>query len=168
MRAILLAVAAGLCWGVGELCTKSVLHGGKIGPLTAIAVRSTIALPVIWLAWMLALQTFGTEPKPAWRALTGAELTKLIVGSGLVAGALAMICFYSALALDDISRIKPIAFTLAPATAALLGWMLMGETMTWRKALALVLILGGVLLLTSDRPRAAAHGAGEPASVAPR
>ncbi|MCC6405972.1 MAG: EamA family transporter [Planctomycetes bacterium] len=168
MRAILLAVAAGLCWGVGELCTKSVLHGGKIGPLTAIAVRSTIALPVIWLAWMLALQTFGTESKPAWRELTGAELTKLIVGSGLVAGALAMICFYSALALDDISRIKPIAFTLAPATAALLGWMLMGETMTWRKVLALVLILGGVLLLTSDRPRAAAHGAAEPASVAPR
>ncbi|MBI5432780.1 MAG: EamA family transporter [Planctomycetes bacterium] len=168
MRAILLAVAAGLCWGVGELCTKSVLHGGKIGPLTAIAVRSTVALPVIWLAWVLALQTLGTEPKPAWRELTGAEIAKLVVGSGLVAGALAMICFYSALALDDISRIKPIAFTLAPATAALLGWMLMGETMTWRKALALVLILGGVLLLTSDRPRAASPGAGEHAPLTPR
>lgn len=163
MRAILLAVAAGLCWGVGELCTKSVLHGGKIGPLTAIAVRSTIALPVIWLAWMLALQTFGTEPKPAWRALTGAELTKLIVGSGLVAGALAMICFYSALALDDVSRIKPIAFTVAPATAALLGWLLLGEPMTWRKALALCLILGGVLLMTSEAPR---HPRVEPSSGA--
>jgi drug/metabolite transporter (DMT)-like permease len=154
MRAILLAVAAGLCWGVGELCTKSVLHGGRIGPLSAIAVRSTVALPVIWLAWALAVTTFGSEPRPAWRELSAAELAKLLVGSGLVAGALAMIAFYSALALDDISRIKPIAFTLAPATAALLGWLWMGEPMTWRKALALALILGGVLLLTSDRPRA--------------
>ena len=49
MKAILLAVTAGLCWGVGELCTKSVLHGGRIGPLTAIAVRSTVALPLLWL-----------------------------------------------------------------------------------------------------------------------
>lgn len=155
MRAIVLALAAGLCWGVGELCTKSVLHGGKLGPLTAITVRSTVALPVIWLAWFVALQVTGSEPRPAWRELTGAELVKLLVGSGLVAGALAMICFYSALALDDISRIKPIAFTVAPATAALLGWILMGESMSWRKALALALILSGVVLLTSDRPRGA-------------
>ena len=35
---ILLAIAAGLCWGIGELCTKSVLQGHRIGPLTAIPV----------------------------------------------------------------------------------------------------------------------------------
>ena len=46
MKAMTLAILAGCCWGVGELCTKSVLHTGKIGPLTAIAFRSAIALPV--------------------------------------------------------------------------------------------------------------------------
>ncbi|MCK6448504.1 MAG: EamA family transporter [Planctomycetes bacterium] len=153
MRALFLALAAGLCWGIGELCTKSVLHTGKIGPLSAITVRSTVALPVIWIAWVVALHVLGSETRPAWRELTGGELAKLLVGSGLVAGALAMICFYSALALDDVSRIKPIAFTVAPATAALLGWLLLGEPMTWRKALALCLILGGVLLMTSEAPR---------------
>lgn len=154
MQAILLAIAAGLCWGIGELCTKSVLHGHKIGPLTAILVRSTVALPVLWLAWYAAQHWFQSEPRPQWRELPMADVAKLVLGSGLVAGALAMICFYSALALDDISRIKPIAFTIAPATAVLLGWLLLGETMSLRKAIAVAMILGGVFLLTGARSAA--------------
>ena len=46
--ATLLAVVAGASWGVGEVVTKSVLLSGQVGPLTAIAVRSTVALPIIW------------------------------------------------------------------------------------------------------------------------
>lgn len=155
MQAILLAIAAGLCWGIGELCTKSVLHGQHIGPMTAIAVRSTVALPVIWLAWWCAVHVLGNEVRPQWRELPAADICKLALGSGLVAGALAMICFYAALALDDISRIKPIAFTVAPAAAALLGWLVLREPMNGRKALALALILAGVIVLTGDRPAAA-------------
>lgn len=166
MQAILLAVAAGLCWGIGELCTKSVLHGHKIGPMTAIAVRSTVALPVIWLAWYAALHWFHTEPRPQWREVPAADVWKLLLGSGLLAGALAMVCFYSALALDDISRIKPIAFTVAPAAAAVLGWLVLGESMSWRKAIAVLLILAGVLVLTGDRPAAA--GAASPAEIPAR
>ncbi len=151
MRATLLAVAAGLCWGIGELCTKSVLHGHKIGPLTAILVRSLVALPVLVVAWFAALHWFGTESKPQWREIPAADVLKLVLGSGVVAGGLAMVCFYSALALDDISRIKPIAFTVAPAAAALLGWLVLGESMSWRKAIAIALILAGVLVLTGER-----------------
>jgi drug/metabolite transporter (DMT)-like permease len=150
MQAILLAVAAGLCWGIGELCTKSVLHGGRIGPMTAIAVRSCIALPVLGIAWYAALHWFQTEPRPQWRDLPAADVWKLVLGSGLCAGGLAMVCFYLALSLDDISRIKPIAFTVAPATAALLGWLVLGESMSWRKAIAVSLILAGVFVLTGD------------------
>jgi uncharacterized membrane protein len=164
MQAILLAIAAGLCWGIGELCTKSVLHGHKIGPLTAILVRSTVALPVLWFAWYAAQHWLETEPRPQWREVPAADIAKLVLGSGLVAGALAMICFYSALALDDISRIKPIAFTIAPATAVLLGWLLLGETMSLRKAIAVSMILGGVFLLTGT-PSAATSAA--PAAANP-
>lgn len=156
MRAILLAVAAGLCWGIGEVCTKSVLHGHKIGPLTAIFVRSLVALPVLGLAWYAAAHWWHTEPSPQWRALPLADVLKLVLGSGLVAGGLAMAFFYSALALDDVSRIKPIAFTIAPAVGALLGWLVLGEAMTLRKALALALILAGVVLLTGGGPGARA------------
>lgn len=64
MKALLLAIAAGLCWGVGELCTRAVLHGGRIGPMTAIAVRSTVALPLIWLAWFVAVHRSAPRPGP--------------------------------------------------------------------------------------------------------
>lgn len=164
MKAVLLAVAAGCCWGVGELCTKMVLHTHKIGPITAVAVRSTIALPLLWLAYYLAVHAFAAEPRHWWSALNGADRARLILGSGLVAGAAAMILYYAALNLDDISRIKPIAFTIAPAVAAILGWRLLGEAMTPRKGMAIALILAGVLLLTGDRSRHAAAPAGPNAS----
>jgi uncharacterized membrane protein len=64
-----------------------------------------------------------------------------------------MICFYAALNLDDVSRIKPIAFTVAPAVAVVLGWLLLHESMTARKALAVGLILLGVVLLTGGPKR---------------
>ncbi len=147
MKAILFAIAAGLCWGVGELFTKSVLHTGRVGPLTAIAIRSTVALPVIWLAYLLAMHVWKVEPR-GWTSASAGTLLKLVLGSGLVAGALGMIFFYAALHLGEISRIKPIAFTVAPAVAVVLGIALLGEEFTIRKALAVLLVLGGVVLMT--------------------
>lgn len=151
MRALSLAILAGICWGVGELFTRSVLLGGRIGPLEAIAIRSTVALPMIWLAYLIASHGLGVEARWGWSVLPAADRLKLVLGSGLLAGAAGMICFYSALHLGEISRVKPIAFTVAPAIAALLGWLLLGESMSSRKALALGLIGLGVLLLTTDR-----------------
>ncbi|MBL8746743.1 MAG: DMT family transporter [Phycisphaerae bacterium] len=148
MKPILLACAAGLCWGIGELFTKSVLHTKQIGPITAIAVRSTVALPVLWIAYFVAMHAARSEPPNWWRAADNTTLAKLILGSGLIAGAAAMIFFYAALSLGEVSRIKPIAFTLAPATAVLLGWLLLHEPMTARKAIATLMILTGVILLT--------------------
>lgn len=147
MNAILLAIGAGLCWGVGELFTKSVLHTHKVGPLTAIAVRSTVALPVIWLAWAVAMYWLKIEPRD-WMKAGTPTLLKLTLGSGLVAGAIAMICFYGALHLGEIGRIKPIAFALAPAVAVLLGWLILHEPMTVKKGAGVAMILLGVVVLT--------------------
>jgi uncharacterized membrane protein len=150
MKAMLFASLAGLCWGIGEVCTKSVLHTGTIGPLTALAMRSLVALPIIWLVWVLARDGFaGGTPEPrGWLSADAATWSKLVLGSGVVAGAIAMIAFYIALTHGPVSQVKPIAFCLAPATGALLGWLLLGEDMTLRKAIAIGLILLGVVLLT--------------------
>jgi uncharacterized membrane protein len=149
MWAILCAVGAGLCWGIGELFTKSVLHTGQVGPLTAIAVRSTVALPVLWIGQLIATRMTRTEPLHWIDGATNPTLAKLVLGSGLTAGAAAMILFYVALSLGEISRVKPIAFTLAPATAAILAWIFLGESMTPRKALGIALVLVGVIVLTA-------------------
>lgn len=146
MKAILFAIGAGLCWGVGEVFTKMVLHTGKIGPVTALALRSTIALPVIWLAYVLVAHRFAMEPR-TWPSAEPSVWTKLVLGSGIIAGGLGMICFYSALNLGEVSRIKPIAFTLAPAVGVVLGWLVLGEEMTARKAIAVVMVMAGVVLL---------------------
>lgn len=147
MNAILLAIAAGLCWGVGELFTKSALHTRQVGPLAAIAIRSTVALPLLWLAYWMAAHVMKAEPRD-WMKADASTLLKLILGSGLVAGAGGMICFYAALNVGEISRIKPVAFSVAPAVAVILGWLVLHETMTWQKAVAVLLILAGVVLLT--------------------
>lgn len=148
MKAILLACAAGLCWGVGEVFTRSVLHTKQVGPITAIAVRSTVALPVLWAACLAAVFWARSEPARWWQEAERGTILKLVLGSGLVAGAAAMIFFYAALSLGEISRVKPVAFALAPATAVLLGWLALGEPMTLRKAAGVAMILFGVVLLT--------------------
>lgn len=147
MKAILFAALAGVFWGVGELFTKSVLHSRQIGPITALAVRSSVALPLIWAAYAVATHRLGAEPA-AWAAADRPVMLKLVLGSGLIAGAAAMICFYVSLHLGEISRVKPVAFAVAPATAVLLGWLVLGETMTPRKAIGVLAILAGVVLLT--------------------
>lgn len=149
MKAIVFAVLAGLCWGIGEVVTRAVLHSKEVGPLAAIAVRSTVALPLIWLAYLGAVHVFASPSEPPrWASNASAGTwAKLVLGSGLVAGAAAMIFFYVALSLGEVSRVKPVAFALAPATAVVLGWLALGETMTLRKAAAVVLILIGIYLL---------------------
>lgn len=145
----MLAIAAGLCWGVGEVCTRAVLHSGRFGPFAAIAIRSTVALPLIWLAYLVAAKAFKAPAEAtSWSEAGARNWALLTLGSGVVAGAAAMICFYAALSLGEISRVKPIAFALAPATAVLLGWLVLGESMSMRKMIAVALILAGVVLLT--------------------
>jgi drug/metabolite transporter (DMT)-like permease len=150
MKAILLAIGAGLCWGIGEVCTRSALHSGRVGPISAITLRSLVAIPILLLAFLAMTRGFaGLRQEPPVGGIDGANWVKLVAGSGLIAGALAMVLFYAALSLGEVSVVKPIAFAIAPAMGVLLGWLVLGESMDARKAVAVLLILGGVVLLTT-------------------
>jgi uncharacterized membrane protein len=160
MKPTLFALAAGVCWGIGEVCTRSALHGGKIGPIGAITVRSLVAIPIILLVfWLMTRGVAGLRVEPALAHADRATWLKLVLGSGLVAGALAMVFFYVALSLGEVSTVKPIAFSIAPAVGVLLGWLVLGESMDARKAIAVGLIVAGVVLLTTGRGSPAAGGA---------
>lgn len=149
MKPYLLAILAGASWGVGEVFTKSVLHSGKIGPITAITVRSAVALPVLLAVYLVHVHFAHREPAQWWVHAGTANLAKLILGSGLLAGAAGMVFFYLAIATGDLSRVKPIAFTLAPAVGVTLAYLTLGEPLSVRKIIALVLVLVGVGLLTA-------------------
>ncbi|MDX9912223.1 MAG: DMT family transporter [Phycisphaerales bacterium] len=148
MRAILLAIGAGLCWGVGEVCTRAVLHTHKIGPMTAVAMRSLIALPLIVGAWLIAWRVLHASSEPdGWTRMGAGNWTRLTLGSGVVAGGMAMVLFYWALSVGEVSRVKPIAFGIAPAAGVVLGALFLGETLTARKLVGVVLIILGVVAI---------------------
>ncbi len=147
MKPVIFALLTGLCWGVGELFTKMVLQSGKIGPMTALAIRATVALPLILIAAAIPLYATRTEPTD-WTHAPPKIMVSMIFGSGLLAGGLALVFFFTALKAGQLSVVKPIAFCVAPAVAVLLGWLVLGEPMTARKAIAVCLILIGVVLLT--------------------
>ena len=156
MAAIVFAILAGTCWGIGELAAKSALKSGEVGPMTAIAVRATVALPVIWLAWVAAtrgwLEPFGVSAsrEPAgWTQASAATWWKLVLGAGLSAGALGLAFFYLGLSVGEVSRVKPVAFALAPTVAALLSFLLLGEEPSVRKLVGIALVVAGVLVLTT-------------------
>ncbi|QOI99912.1 MAG: DMT family transporter [Phycisphaeraceae bacterium] len=154
MKPILFAVLAGLCWGVGEIFTKSALNTKTVGPLTALFVRSAVTLVPAVLAYALAAHVWRTAGEPAdWYARAPLSVwLKLILGSGVLVGFCGVFFFYYGLSLPggEISLLRPIAFGLAPATAVLLGWLMLGEGVSWVKGLACAMIIGGIVLLGAD------------------
>ena len=150
MRAILFAVLAGLCWGVGEIFTKKALNTGLVGPMTALFVRACVTVVLSAGAYVGAAHVLKSEPAD-WAREAGLPVwLMLTLGSGLLAGFAGVFFFYAGLASPggDISKLRPIAFALAPATAVILGWAVLGEGMSVRKGVACGLILLGIVMLT--------------------
>ena len=83
-------------------------------------------------------------------ALTIKQWALLLGGSGVVAGAFAMIAFYISISMGEVSKMKPIAFTIAPATAVILGTMFLGEALTVRKVVGVLIVLAGVLVIATS------------------
>lgn len=151
MKAIIFAALAGLCWGVGELFSKSVLHSKQVGPMGLLVVRTGLAFIPALIAFFVATRVISpsAEPPAFWKA-DAAVLAKLILGATLLAGFGGVFFFYLGLAHGDISRVKPIAFGVAPAVAAILGMTLMGEQYSHAKAVGIALIIGGIIVVTTQ------------------
>ena len=150
MRAVVFAILAGLCWGIGEIFTKAALNSRQIGPMGVLLVRALVTLPPALIAYFVSAYLTRSETSTWWRDMDGSVWLKLVIGSGLMAGFAGVFFFYAGLASPggDISRIRPIAFSLAPLSAVILGWLVLGEAMTAKKALATLLIVAGIVLLT--------------------
>lgn len=155
MYAIILAVMAGLFWAAGELLTKMALSTGQIGPIAAVAVRCVVEVPVIGLVYLILVSRYETEPTQWWFADKGV-LLKVVIGSGVLAGAGGLTCFYLSLKFGEITTVKPIAFTVAPATAVLLAVIFLGERPSMQKWAGVACVLIGVILIaTANKSRSA-------------
>lgn len=145
-KATFLAILGGLCWGIGELFTKSVLNSGRVGPVTVLAVRTMVALPFFWATYFLAAYRWNSEPRD-WLQSGTPTLLKLVLGSAFLTSVCGTLAFVSALRVGEVSRVKPIAFALAPATGVIFGALIFHEPLTLKKVAAVAMILTGVILL---------------------
>lgn len=139
MRPELFALLTAVLWGVGGYFEKKGLHLGNLSPEMGITLRTATALII------LAIVSF-----PQWKTLPQAgskALLYMIVGGGVAAGALGMLCFYTALKGAPLTRVMPIAFT-SPLFGALMGIIFSGEPLTLKTILGTLMTIGGIVLLT--------------------
>ena len=139
MKAQMLALLTALAWGVGGYFEKKGLHLGGLSPQMGITIRTAVALVVL-----------GIVSYPHWSTVPRAGLQSvlyLVIGGGVVAGSVGMLCFYAAIKGAPLSRVMPIAFT-APLFGALVGIVFGGEPLTAKTVLGMLMTVGGIVLLT--------------------
>ena len=71
----------------------------------------------------------------------------MVLGGGVLAGAVGMLCFYAAIKGAPLSRVMPIAFT-SPLFGALMGILFASEPLTLKKIVGMGLTVGGIVVLS--------------------
>ena len=139
MSAELFALLTAMAWGIGGYFEKKGLHLGHLSPQMGITIRTAVALVIL-----------ATVSFPQWKTLSQAgskALWMMVLGGGVVAGSVGMLCFYTALKGAPLGRVMPIAFT-SPLFGALMGILLGGEPLTWKVVLGTLLTVSGIIILT--------------------
>jgi len=139
MNPQLLALLTAIAWGVGGFFEKKGLHLGHLSPQMGITIRTAVALVIL-----------GAVSFPQWKTVAQAgtkPLVMMVLGGGVLAGSVGMLCFYAAIKGAPLSRVMPIAFT-SPLFGALMGILFAGEPLTWKTVLGMLLTVGGIITLT--------------------
>jgi len=134
---ILLLIITALLWGATPILEKTGLT--HVDPLTAVTIRSAIVT-----AGLLAL-TFLLGKFKALTELDGKSF--LIFGaSGLMAGLLGMLTYYTALKAEATSKIVPIA-ACYPLVTVLFSALILKEGVTFPRMVGTALIVSGIWLV---------------------
>jgi transporter family protein len=139
MKPQIFALLTAICWGVGGYFEKKGLQLGNLSPQMGITIRTVSALIIL-----------GAVSFPQWKTVPQAgskAILYMVIGGGVVAGAVGMLCFYTALKGAPLNRVMPIAFT-SPLFGALMGVIFSGEPLTFKTIIGMVLTIAGIIVLT--------------------
>lgn len=139
MKPQLFALLTAICWGVGGYFEKKGLHMGNLSPTLGITLRTGVAVIILGIA---SFSQWKNLPQAGSKALL-----YMVIGGGVVAGAVGMLCFYTALKGAPLTKVMPIAFT-SPLFGALMGLLLGGEPLTAKLVIGTALTIGGIIVLT--------------------
>lgn len=147
------ALFTAMAWGIGGFFEKQGLKLGGLSPQVGITIRTAVALVV------LSAVSFSQ-----WRQIPQAgpkALTMMVIGGGIVAGSLGMLCYYIAIkTAPSLNQVMPIAFTsplfgalmgvLAPYIGKLLGLDLHAEPLSLKLAMGMAMTVGGIFLISTS------------------
>ena len=139
MKPQIFALLTAICWGVGGYFEKKGLVLGNLSPQMGITIRTISALIIL-----------GVVSFPQWKTVPQAgskAILYMVIGGGVVAGAVGMLCFYTALKGAPLNRVMPIAFT-SPLFGVLMGVLHGGEPLTLKTLVGMALTIGGIVVLT--------------------
>src|SRR5512143_3234455 len=135
----ILALITAMAWGIGGYFEKKGLHLGNLSPQMGITIRTAVALLIL-----------GAVSFSQWKTGTQAEtraLLMMVIGGGVVAGSIGMLCYYAAIKGAPLTQVMPIAFT-SPLFGVLMGIIFGAEPLTWKIALGTLLTISGIVVLT--------------------
>jgi len=135
----ILALCTAMAWGIGGYFEKKGLHMGNLSPQMGITIRTAVALLVL-----------GAVSFPHWKSVMQAPskaIWYMVIGGGVLAGSVGMLCYYAAIKGAPLNRVMPIAFT-SPLFGVLMGVILGGEALTVKAIIGMLLTIGGIILIT--------------------
>lgn len=154
MRSITDGQLAALCAAALWACTALAIEGAarRIGSLTVNLLRLLFAFAFHCLAgWFLRGQPLPVDATPhAWTWLTL---------SGLVGFTFGDLCLYRSYVVLG-PRLSTLMMSLVPPLTALIGWLALGETLTPRDFLGMMLTVGGITWAVLERTKPVAEGTG--------
>jgi drug/metabolite transporter (DMT)-like permease len=137
----LAALGTAACWAVSALAFASAGRGMGVLPLNLI--RLVMALGFLVLAtWGLRGMPLPLDASPrAWGWLSISGVIGFLFGD---------LCLFRAYILIG-PRIASLMMSLAPLLTALIGWLVLGETLTGRDALGMALTVAGIAWAVLER-----------------
>lgn len=148
------ALATATCWALTALAFESA--GRRVGSLPVNLIR----LLVGWLCLVVLVSVRRGLPFP----VDASPEAWLWLGlSGLVGFAFGDLCLFRAFVLIG-SRLSVLLMSLVPPLAALLGWVVLGETLTPREWLGMAMTIGGVTWVVRERVPDPVEGSRHPST----
>jgi drug/metabolite transporter (DMT)-like permease len=137
----LAALGTAVCWAFSALAFAAA--GRRMGVLPLNLIRLVMALGFLALAtWALRGLPLPVDATPrAWGWLAVSGLVGFVFGD---------LCLFRAYVLIG-PRLASLMMALAPLLTALIGWLLLGETLTGRDALGVTLTVAGIAWAVLER-----------------
>jgi drug/metabolite transporter (DMT)-like permease len=137
----LAALGAATCWAFSALAFEAA--GRRIGALALNLIRLVIALVFLSLAaWQVRGLPLPVDATPhAWLWLSI---------SGLIGFTFGDLCLFRAFLIIG-SRLSMLLMSLAPVLAAVIGWLVLGETLSPRDLLGMTLTVSGIAWAVLER-----------------